>query len=55
MVLCEKERERAGKGGERLQHFGKRFTKFFFFFYYVIRGSLHLILMQHINMGIQVP
>jgi hypothetical protein len=32
MVLCEKERERAGKGGVRLQHFGKRFTKFFFFF-----------------------
>jgi hypothetical protein len=32
MVLCEKEREREQeKGGERLQHFGKRFTKFFFF------------------------
>jgi hypothetical protein len=29
MVLCEKEREQK-IGGERLQHFGKRFTKFFF-------------------------
>jgi hypothetical protein len=26
MVLCEKERK-SRKGGERLQHFGKRFTK----------------------------
>ena len=48
------ERKQERGGGERLQHFEKRFTKSFFF-YYLIRGSLHLILMQHINMGIQVP
>ena len=30
MVLCEKERENKKGGGERLQHFGKRFTNFFF-------------------------
>jgi hypothetical protein len=53
---CARKRERESRkgGGERLQHFGKRFTKFFFFDY-VRKGSLHLILMQHINMGIQVP
>jgi hypothetical protein len=51
---CVKKRERTRKGGGvrgcNILEKGLRI----FFFDYVIRGSLHLILMQHIKMGIQV-
>jgi hypothetical protein len=53
MVLCEKERENK-KGGVRGCNILEKGLRNFFFDY-VIRGSLHLILMQHIKMGIQVP